>query len=55
VEFAYEASRFQCKLWEKHDSTGQPVITYIYLCGRSYASCLSFFSNGPSVTEHVLN
>jgi hypothetical protein len=42
VEFAYEASRFHCKLWEKHDITVEPVITNIYLCGRSFASCLSF-------------
>jgi hypothetical protein len=47
VEFANKASRFQYKLWEKRDITGPPVITYIYLCGQSYASCLSFF-------QHVL-
>jgi hypothetical protein len=43
VEIANEASQFQCKLWENHDLTVQPVINYIYLCGPSYASCLSFF------------
>jgi hypothetical protein len=43
VEFAYEASQFLYKLWEKHDFTVEPVITYIYLCGRSLASCLSFY------------
>jgi hypothetical protein len=45
VEFANEASQFQYKLWENHDLTVQPVITYIYLCVRIYASCLSYFSN----------
>jgi hypothetical protein len=35
------------KLWENRDLTGQPVITDIYLCGRVYASCLSYFSNRP--------
>jgi hypothetical protein len=42
VELAYEAPWFHCKLWEKHDITVEPVITYIYLCGWSFASCLSF-------------
>jgi hypothetical protein len=41
VEFAYEASRSR-KAWEKHDITVEPAITYIYLCGGSFASCLSF-------------
>jgi hypothetical protein len=45
VEFANEASQFQYKLWENYDLTVQPVINYIYLCGRIYASCLSYFSN----------
>jgi hypothetical protein len=30
LEFANDASQFQYKLWEKHDITVQPVITYIY-------------------------
>jgi hypothetical protein len=30
VERANQASKFQYKLWENHDLTGQPVITYIY-------------------------
>jgi hypothetical protein len=34
VEFAYEAFRYQYKLWEKHGITGQRVITYIYVCER---------------------
>jgi hypothetical protein len=29
-ELAKEASNFQCKLWENHDLTVQPVITDIY-------------------------
>jgi hypothetical protein len=33
VVLAKEASHVQCKLWENHDLTVQPVITYIYLCG----------------------
>jgi hypothetical protein len=55
VDFAYEGSRFHCKLWEKHDITKEPAITYIYLCSWSYASCSCSFLNGPSITEHVLN
>jgi len=42
AEFANKASHFQHKLWENHDLTVQPVITYIYLCGRIYASCLYY-------------
>jgi hypothetical protein len=30
MEHAKEASKFQHKLWENHDLTVQPVITYIY-------------------------
>jgi len=48
VEFVTEASHFQYKLWENHDLIGQPVITYMYLCGQIYASCLSYISNHPS-------
>ena len=33
----------------------QPVITYIYLCERISASCLSYFSNRPSVMDQNLN
>jgi len=51
VELAKEASHVQCKLWKNHDLTVQPVITYIYLCRRIYASCLSYFSNSRSVTD----
>jgi hypothetical protein len=43
VEFAYKAFRFQYKLWEKYGTTWQRIITYMYLCGQSYASCLFFF------------
>jgi hypothetical protein len=43
VEFAYEAFGFHYKLWERHGITGQRVITYIYVRGRSYASCFFFF------------
>jgi hypothetical protein len=55
VEFANEASHFEYKLWGSHDLTLQPVITYIYLCGGIYASCLSYFSNRPSGIEQKLN
>jgi hypothetical protein len=55
VESANEGSQFQYKLWENHDLTEQPVITYIYLCGWIYASCLSYFSKSPSGIEHKLN
>jgi hypothetical protein len=54
-EFANEASHFHHKLWENHDPTVQPVITYIYLCGQIYASCLSYFSNSPSQIGQKLN
>jgi hypothetical protein len=50
-EFANKASHFQNKFWENHDLTVQPVITYIYFCGRIYASCLSHFSNRRSVMD----
>jgi hypothetical protein len=43
------------KLWENHDLTLQLVITYIYLCERVSASCLSYFSNTPSVMDQKLN
>ena len=36
---ASESFQFQCNLWESHDLTLRPVITYIYLCGWIYASC----------------
>ena len=36
-------------------STVQPVITHIYLCERICASCLSYFSNLPSVMDQKLN
>jgi hypothetical protein len=45
VEIAKEATNFQYQLWENHDLTAQPVITYIYLCKLLYASCLYYFSN----------
>ena len=46
--FANEAYQFPCKLWENCALTVQPVISYIYLCGRIHASCLSYISNHPS-------
>ena len=33
---ANEGYQFQLKLWESHDLTLQPVITYIYLCWRMH-------------------
>jgi len=53
VEFAKD--HFQYKLRENRDLTVQSVITYIYLCGRIYASCLTYFSNLPSGIEQKLN
>jgi len=35
---ANEGYQFQHKLWESHDLTLQPVMAYVYLCGRIYAS-----------------
>jgi len=55
VEFANEASYFQDKLWENDDLRVQPAITYIYLCGRTYAFCLSYDSNHPSRIGQKLN
>jgi hypothetical protein len=43
------------KLWENHNLTLQLVITYIYLCEQVSASCLSYFSNTPSVMDQKLN
>jgi hypothetical protein len=42
------------KLWKDHDLTLQPVITYIYLCERLSASCLSSFTKRP-VMDQKLN
>jgi hypothetical protein len=53
--FANGAYQFQYKLWEYHNLTVQPVITYIYLCGQIYASCLSYFWNHPYGIEQKLN
>jgi len=53
VEFAKESSNFQYKLWENHDLTVQPVITYMYSCGWNYGSCLFFFSNHHSVMNQT--
>jgi hypothetical protein len=55
VELAKVASHIQFKLWENHDLTVQPVITYIYLCRQIYASCLSYFSNSRSVMDQKPN
>jgi hypothetical protein len=55
VEFANEVSQFQYKLRENPDLTVQPVIIYIYLCGKIYVSCLSYFLNIPSGIEQKLN
>ena len=57
VEFVNEASQFQYMLWENHYHTVQPVVTHIFFffCGQIYASCLSYFSNCPSVIEQKLN
>jgi hypothetical protein len=41
VEFAYEVSRFHCKLWEKYEIAVEPVMTYIYLCGLSFLLVLN--------------
>jgi hypothetical protein len=55
VEFASEASHYQYNLWENRDLTLRPVITYIYLSGRLYASFLSYISNRPSRIGQKLN
>jgi len=55
VEFANEVSHYQYKLWENHDLTLQPVITYVYLCERYYASRLSYISNRSSRIGQKLN
>jgi len=38
---------------QNHDLTGQPVISYIYLCERWYATSLSYFSNGPLMDQKL--
>jgi hypothetical protein len=55
VETAKEASNLQYKLWENRNLIVQPVITYIYLCKRWYASCLYFYSNCHSVMDQKPN
>jgi len=43
-----EAYNFQYKLWENHDLTEQPALSYVYLCEPWYAICLSNpRCNGP--------
>jgi hypothetical protein len=49
LEFTNEASQLLYKVVEKNDLTVQPVITYTYLCGWSYAFCLLCFTNVPFV------
>jgi len=55
LEFANMASHIQNKFWENHDLIVQPVITYNYLCGRIYTSCLSYFLNHCSVMDQKPN
>jgi hypothetical protein len=43
VEFAYEASWFYYKLWEKLDITREPVITYIYCVVKVMRPVYIFF------------
>jgi hypothetical protein len=49
VQFAYDASRFHCKLWEQHVITG--ASNYLYL----FVWLKLCFLNSPSIIEHVLN
>ena len=44
--------QFNISIWDNRDL---PVIIYIYLCGRLYATCLSYFSNRPFGIEQKLN
>jgi hypothetical protein len=55
LEFANEVSHFQNKLWENHELTLQPIITYSYLCGQIYASSFVYFSNRLSVMDQKPN
>jgi hypothetical protein len=55
LEFANRAFHYQYKLWENQVLILCAVITYIYLCGWHYASCLSYISNRPSVMDLKLN
>jgi len=55
VDLAKETPHVQCKLWENHDLTVQPIITYIYLCRHIYESCLSYFSNRHSLMDQKPN
>jgi hypothetical protein len=38
---ANEGYQFQRKLWESHDLTLQPVITYVYLCSLCFKAAFS--------------
>jgi hypothetical protein len=55
VESANKSSQYQYKLWENHSLTVSLAVTDIYLCGRIYASCLSYTSNRPSPVGQKLN
>ena len=37
---ASEGYQFQCKLWERHELTLQPVITYVYLCSLRFKASI---------------
>jgi hypothetical protein len=52
---ANKALDYHYKLWENHDFTLQPVITYTYLFERISVSCLFHFSNHSSVMDQKLN
>jgi hypothetical protein len=43
VEFVYEAFRLHYKLREKRGITGQRVVIYIYVCGRSWEHPAYYF------------
>jgi len=53
MEFANEAHQFQHESRENRDFTVLPVITYIYLCRRINASCLSYISNRPRIGQKL--
>jgi hypothetical protein len=50
-----EASQFQHTFWEKHDITSPPVIAYIYLCVRWYATSYFFKPSNWNVRQAFEN
>jgi hypothetical protein len=54
VELLNEGFQWHYNLWEKRGITGLGSSLYVCVWAKLRASCLFFFSNSLSATEHVL-